>query len=183
MSSNNNMKEVHGFTSNASGFTRNIKITALINNLKRVKAICKEMPKKVCSDFKKRCNRSSNNGCILLLRDARNKPNHGHSSRHPYVHGNMSQNRQRVVEVLQSYALCMVCNHLYASDHLGRSSHPFRNFNHIEISEKTTQQWKDDFARYRGQYFPWVYPWYDRRDTIFSYGDFPNVPPMRSGGA
>ncbi|KAJ1419840.1 hypothetical protein SESBI_14817 [Sesbania bispinosa] len=235
------MEEVHGSTSNASGFTRNIKITALINNLKRVKAICEEVPKKVCSDFERRygqildlllipvqgsilsalaqfwnldlrcfelpqldlvptieeyavmlgipvkreaniysykgihlsmkkvaeligfpssqtgfktrgsvqgwkqtfledhlktlaeqgewdffkttlaftvvrfsfiplhlgCSRSSCNGCFLLLQDARNKPSHGHSSRHPYVHGSMSQKRQRVIEVLQSFALSM----------------------------------------------------------------------------
>ncbi|KAJ1416504.1 hypothetical protein SESBI_17284 [Sesbania bispinosa] len=72
--------------------------------------------------------------------------------------------------------------HLYASGRLGRSLHPFRDFSRIEIPEKTAQQWKNDFARYQGQHFPWVCPWYDHRDTIFSCGDFPNVPLMGSRG-
>ncbi|KAJ1422404.1 hypothetical protein SESBI_13028 [Sesbania bispinosa] len=72
--------------------------------------------------------------------------------------------------------------HLYASGRLGRSSHPFRDFSRIEIPEKSAQQWKNDFARYQGQHFPWVCPWYDHRDTIFSCGDFPNVPLMGSRG-
>ncbi|KAJ1425320.1 hypothetical protein SESBI_11030 [Sesbania bispinosa] len=52
----------------------------------------------------------------------------------------------------------------------------------LRYQKKTAQQWKNDFARYQGQHFPWVCPWYDHRDTIFSCGDFPNVPLMGSRG-
>ncbi|KAJ1376156.1 hypothetical protein SESBI_50250 [Sesbania bispinosa] len=316
MSSNNNMEEVRGSTSNASGFTRNIKITALINNLKRVKAICEEVPQRVCSDFERRYGRildlllipvqgsvlsalaqfwNSDLRCfelpeldlvptieeyavmlgIPVKRDANiysYKGSHVSMKKvaeliglpssqtkfetrgsvqgwkqtfledhlktlagqeewdffkrtlallmyglvlFPFTLGVVDQAAMDVfffyqtqgtnpimailADTLMSMEIChkndkgllRCCNHLlyvwfvthlYASGRLGRSSHPFRDFSRIEIPEKTAQQWKNDFARYQGQHFPWVCPWYDNRDTIFSCGDFPNVPLMGSRG-
>ncbi|KAJ1421347.1 hypothetical protein SESBI_13781 [Sesbania bispinosa] len=90
--------------------------------------------------------------------------------------------KQRVIEVLQSFALCMVCNPFVCIRSFGSLVTSLPDFSRIEIPEKTAQQWKNDFARYQGQHFPWVCPWYDHRDTIFSCGDFPNVPLMGSRG-
>ncbi|KAJ1413028.1 hypothetical protein SESBI_19958 [Sesbania bispinosa] len=75
-----------------------------------------------------------------------------------------------------------IITHLYASDRLGYSPDPFQKFHRIDVKEKSAKQWRDDFARYEAKFFPWVCPWYHHIDTIFSCGDFPNVPLMGTRG-
>ncbi|KAJ1430785.1 hypothetical protein SESBI_07617 [Sesbania bispinosa] len=75
-----------------------------------------------------------------------------------------------------------IITHLYASDRLGYSPDPFRKFHRIDVKEQSAKQWRDDFARYEAKFFPWVCPWYHHIDTIFSCGDFPNVPLMGTRG-
>ncbi|KAJ1411643.1 hypothetical protein SESBI_20958 [Sesbania bispinosa] len=254
MSSNNNMKEVDGSTSNASGFTRNIKITALINNFKRVKAICEEVPQRVCSDFERRCfelpeldlvptieeyavmlgipvkrdaNIYSYKGSHVSMKKVADLIGLPSSQTKFETRGSVQGWKQTFLEdhlktlagqeewdffkrnlALLMYGLVLFPFTLGVVDQAAMdvfffyqtqgtnpimailadtlmsfgSSHPFRDFSRIEIPEKTAQQWKNDFARYQGQHFPWVCPWYNNRDTIFSCGDFPNVPLMGSRG-
>ncbi|KAJ1404843.1 hypothetical protein SESBI_26245 [Sesbania bispinosa] len=241
MSSNNNMEEVHGSTSNASGFIRNIKITALINNLKRVKAICEEVPKKLDLvptieeyavmlgiPIKRDANIYSYKGSHVSMKKVAEliglpSSQTGFETRgsvqgwkqtfledhlktlaeqgkwdffkttfalliyglvlFPFTLGVIDQAAMDdfffyetkgtnpvmaiLADTLMSMEIChkkdkgllRCCNqllyvwfvtHLYAPGRLGRSAHPFWDFNRIEMPEKTAQQWKDDFARYQG---------------------------------
>ncbi|KAJ1378137.1 hypothetical protein SESBI_48163, partial [Sesbania bispinosa] len=59
------MEEVHNHTSNVLEREKNIKITVLDNNLKKMKEICQKMPHDICSKFEKKYGRIKD---LLLIR-------------------------------------------------------------------------------------------------------------------
>ncbi|KAJ1440978.1 hypothetical protein SESBI_01656 [Sesbania bispinosa] len=48
------MNKVQGSTNNASVSMKGVKINVLINNLERVNAICRKVPKQICVDFERK---------------------------------------------------------------------------------------------------------------------------------
>ncbi|XP_020209009.1 uncharacterized protein LOC109793946 [Cajanus cajan] len=75
-----------------------------------------------------------------------------------------------------------IMTHLYASNHMGYMPDPLRSFHRIPVKKLEASEWKGDLLTLKEEHFTWVCPWFHPRNTIFSCGDFLNVPLMGSRG-